>query len=157
VTSRNRRSFSSIVKSLIYQLAKQHPSGLLSLRERTYEALTSPHWNDNDPSVAYPHMIDTLSNLLAHIDDGKPVVIIIDRLDQCCWSSEPGSEENPLYDAVSSLLYMLRSESLRHINVKILLVMDERPARLIPETFVWASWEKLLECRLNWDQQIDDD
>ncbi|KAF2832486.1 hypothetical protein CC86DRAFT_462770 [Ophiobolus disseminans] len=157
VTKRNRRNFPDIIKSLIYQLAEQHPSGLRSQREEIAEALNSPLWTHVDQNVAFEEMTKTLCDLMACFAEGSQMTLILDRLDQCCWSSNPDCKVGALDAPISSLLDVVRSGRLLRLRVKILLVMDHNPAKHIPSMFEWAVVEGWLPCKVNWDQPTCED
>jgi hypothetical protein len=154
---RNRRDFGSVVKSLVWQLAGMHSEGLGAQRERIWECVHAPAWEDTDGNVAFEHMVLLLAELVGQFEPDRPVLMVVDRLDQCAWGGEPGGDGEALNAAVAALLHMMRALPGAYPKVKILLVMDERPAKSIPKMFRWAVNEKLLGCRVDWDQQVDED
>ncbi|EUC44373.1 hypothetical protein COCMIDRAFT_27256 [Bipolaris oryzae ATCC 44560] len=124
ITERSRRSFASIVKGLVYQLAEHHSTGLRLQHDLVREALSSTKWHREEPKTAFDHMLDLLSALMEHLPTKKPILMITDRLDQCRWSNESRRDCTELEDAVISLLHMMRNQTVQHPRLKILLVME---------------------------------
>ena len=155
ITERTRRSFASVVKSLIYQLAEHHSTGLRLHHDIVWEALTSTKWDQEEPTTSFEHMLDLLSALMEQLPTEKSILLVIDRLDQCRWLNESRRDYTELEDAVNSLLHMMRNQSVRHPQLRILLVMDRLPAKHISKALAWAVNDKLLGCRLDWDQEVD--
>jgi hypothetical protein len=102
-------------------------------------------------------MTPVLSGLIGQVCNDKPIIIIIDRLDQCAQGSESGDDIDALNAAIWSLVHVMCAQPESYPKVKILLDMDERPARNIPKMFRWTVNNKLLGCRVNWNQQVDAD
>ncbi|KAI9693538.1 MAG: hypothetical protein M1820_009190 [Bogoriella megaspora] len=153
---RKRRYFSEIVRNLIYQLAEQHPDHLRSHQQEMIDALESSKWRDEDSTVAFETMAQLLINLMAVFDKGTEFTIVIDRLDQCRWSEDPNNEANDLDKAVRSLFDFITHPSLKHLRIKLLLVMDERPAEKMTKIMKWDK-DKGLDWKVDWDQESDED
>jgi hypothetical protein len=85
------------------------------------------------------------------------ITIVIDRLDKCRWSPGLEYEVDGMQMAVHSLLDVVQQDSLRYLKIKILLVMDEAPAKKMPQTFEWARRRGFLDCKVNWYQELEED
>jgi hypothetical protein len=153
LTKGTRGKFVDIMQSLIYQLAEKHPSGLRSRREETSEALHSPLWCHSNPLVAYEKMTQTLSMRIAGFEDGTNITIVIDRLDRCAWSNEHVAARVALDAAISFLLALVQDESLHHLRVKVLLVMDAIPAMRVAKRLEWGRRHGALQYKVDWDQE----
>jgi hypothetical protein len=154
VTDRTRVSFQTLFNSLMYQLALQHPSGLRSRGEDVNEALSSELWTHHDPLVAMGKMTQTLISLMSEFAEGESITIIVDRPDKCYWPEDNEGEVDSLHVMVSSLVDIVQEESLHHLRIKVLLVLDAHAAKFIPKRLQWAKRHGVLNWKIDWDQEL---
>ena len=158
ISQRLRSTFSDIIRHFIYQLAEQHPDLLRSSREAILKAMETQEWKDKLPGIAFDAMTQLLVNLMAEFAEGTEFTIIIDRLDRCRWGDDLVIAGDELETAMRSLLDVVRNRVLAQgrFRVKILLAMDDGPARYVAKGFAVLR-NPALEWRLGWDQERDDD
>lgn len=156
VNKRHQLTFSTVMSSLIVQLAATHPTGLKHRRENIQSAIRAPDWGA-PTSGGYAAMTRLFADLLEDFEQGETVTIVIDRLDQCYWGDENEVRAEVLDGVISSLLLdLISNEDLKHLKIKLLLVMDCVPAMKIRKNFDWAIPRPLM-CRLEWDQEVGDE
>jgi hypothetical protein len=101
-------------------------------------------------------MVHLLIRLLTTCDESSIITIVIDRLDQCNWANDQHENADALRMAVGSLIDVVSDPALSHLNVRILLLMDEGPARRITSRL--QSWKGLGFVGLvDWHQEAEDD
>jgi hypothetical protein len=101
-------------------------------------------------------MVHLLIRLLTTCDESSIITIVIDRLDQCNWANDQHENADALRMAVGSLIDVVSDPALSHLNVRILLLMDEGPARRITSRL--QSWKGLgFEGLVDWHQEAEDD
>lgn len=148
-----RRSFSDVICGIIYQLAEQHSEFLTEWPTYITEALQSPEWNSDNYSDSFEVMAQLCIKLFSKCQAKENLTIVIDRLDLCQWSYDEGMNE--LYESVCSLRDIVRDKSLSHLRIKILLVMEGRPAQQVVKLFGGPG--RGIDWKVNWDQSLDDD
>lgn len=152
-----RRRFPDVIRHLIYQLAEQHQQALKDSLEdisRIMEALDKNNGNQ-DESIEY--IFELLIPILGEFDNGSDIRLVIDRLDQCFWHDDRNTEQHSLDRLFGSLLQLIQATSLSKLRIKILLVMDEDPARKLANKFTWAKDRRRLDYKVDWHQEADDD
>lgn len=151
VTKRQARDFLDVMRSLIYQLAMQSPLATLPHIEDLVD-ITPLALQDRGGTVALENMAQLMVKFLETCDKNSVITIVIDRLDQCRWSDNPDAGSSTLETAVESLLDVVRHTSLDSLKIRVLLVMDEGPARKIARHF--RSWTgRGLEAKADWNQE----
>ena len=153
MTNRTRRDFSHVLDSLIYQLAARHPEGFHSQRKLITEAVKGDEWQSADHSVVFDRKAELLKELMGEFPDDAPITVVIDRLDRCSWSVESDDDVDGLKPAVGALLSLIQKAERKMPAMKILLVMDDRPARAVAKQF---DYVKGMTARLNWNQGAND-
>ena len=88
-----------------------------------------------------------LVKLRAALDQGARIAILIDRLDRCRWGDDYEEELDALKDATQSLLDIIRDKSLSHLQVMVLLIMDEASAQQVTKALNWTRPGPRLESR----------
>jgi hypothetical protein len=89
VNRRKRRSFPEILRSFIYQLVEQRSKYVQPQLDEISEAMESADWRSEDCSIAFDAMVEYLASLLKAFEKDDEIVIVLDRLDQCCWGDDP--------------------------------------------------------------------
>ena len=90
---------------------------------------------------------------MGEFPDDAPITVVIDRLDRCSWSVESDDDVDGLKPAVGALLSLIQKAERKMPAMKILLVMDDRPARAVAKQF---DYVKGMTARLNWNQGAND-
>jgi hypothetical protein len=151
-----RRTFQDVVCSLIYQLAEQSPSGTEPRAEDLEDALSASEWQSSNCEVSFGSMVHLLIRPLTACDESSIITIVNDRLDQCNWANDQHENADALRMAVGSLIDLVSDPTLSYLNFRILLVMDEGPARHITSRL--QSWKGLrFEGLVDWHQEAEDD
>lgn len=149
-----RRDFSHVLDSLIYQLAARHPDGFDSQLRFIAKAINCVEWHSTDCSVVFEHKAELLKELMGEFPHDTPITLVIDRLDRCSWNVELDDDASGLEYAVGALLSLIQKAERRMPAVKILLVMDDGPARAVAKQF---DYVKGMTARLGWNQGTDGD
>jgi hypothetical protein len=155
LTRRQRRHFSNVFHDLIYQLARQHPDLLRHQRELIDDVIEHLCWTNKDSSITFDAMVDLLVTLFRSFSNETVLTIVIDRFERCCWNLDPKVDSKALQEAVGALLEVIRHPSLRHVCIKILLVMDNNAACKVAEVMRWRKGA--FDCKLDWVQEAEED
>ncbi|KAF1969456.1 hypothetical protein BU23DRAFT_557637 [Bimuria novae-zelandiae CBS 107.79] len=147
-----RRSFSAVIRNLVYQFAEQRPQALHERREFILEALRSVPWNSTEYSVSFDALAQLCINLFSMCQAGESLTIVLDRLDLCQWNHGTGT--SALYEAICALQDIIRHKSLAHVRIKILLVMDGRPAQQVVKLI--GKPGRGIDWKVDWDQIVDE-
>ncbi|OCK89971.1 uncharacterized protein K441DRAFT_581561, partial [Cenococcum geophilum 1.58] len=88
LTDRRRRTIQDLMASLLYQIANSQPKLLRSGVEAIRDAIASDEWNSEDEEVVLEAMAALFIEVLSTLDSDEEFTLVIDRIDQCRWSSE---------------------------------------------------------------------
>lgn len=157
VPRRQRRSFSDVIDSLIYQLVQGYPQQLHHLHHDIADVLASDKWHDQSWDAMVEIKFELLTRLLAALDNGAGLTFIIDRLDQCRWGDVSDDESMALDKAIAQLLEVAEDKTLAHLHLKVFLVMDEGSAQELGKQFSWAVKRGTLYCKSDWQQEREDE
>lgn len=155
LTARKRRSLQQLVASLSYQLAALRPE---MLRERTEEirsVVGGDAWRSSDIGEALPAISNLFLDLLTAFEEHETVTLVIDRIDQCCWSSGCDDDGSALPEALESLLNIAKKAKC---VVKVLIITCSTSSCTLTK---WdrkelrkQGKERYIE-KLNWDQESE--
>lgn len=148
---RSRRSFRNVMRSLIYQLAELTYPELQPEMDLVRDILASDDAASAEDETVFEALRQAMVQALAKYDGTRELTIVIDRLDQ----SSPPDEWETLYCAVDTLLQLVHDISLKHLKMKVLLVMDEGPARRVAKHF--DPWKGRGLETLDWDQEAEEE
>ncbi|KAK5702313.1 hypothetical protein LTR17_022427 [Elasticomyces elasticus] len=153
VTRASQCTFDAIICHLVFQLAEQHPDSLREVKHEIDDSLGSAKWNHNDPDVSFRAMTSLLIVLIAAFENDTQVTIFIDRLDGCAWGEDPMQEEEALAKAVWSLSNLITDVSLKHLHVKVLLVVDDIAVSKIRK--MQREKDLTMQWKIDWDQEAE--
>lgn len=153
VRKQHRRSFWHVIKTFIYQLAQTLSEESIDVFDKIISDVDPTTWDDADSADMIEQMVDIIVALLELQEEDSSVCIVIDRLDQCQWERFKEKGIDGLGHAVRFLLQLVRHQSLKHLSIKVLLVVNNRAALEAVKKQKWA--EEFLSIT-NWYQEADE-
>ena len=108
LTDRRRRTIQDLMASLLYQIANSQPKLLRSGVEAIRDAIASDEWNSEDEEVALEVIAALFIEVLSTLDSDEEFTLVIDRIDQCRWSSEIEDSGSSIENALLWLLHVVR-------------------------------------------------
>lgn len=153
IRKQQRRTLWYVLKTFIYQLAQILPEGLLEQFEKVVSDIDFSTWDGADSVEAIEQATGFLIALLEVLPEATSISVVIDRLDQCQWDDFNSKGVDGIGHAVRFLLQLVRQRRLSHLNIKILLVMNNYSAIDIAKT---QKWVEQFTAITNWHQEAEE-